>query len=354
MDVLDQKREKSHDKIIGYWVLAICAMVFVMVVLGGLTRLTHSGLSMVEWKPLSGWIPPLSDSAWQEFFQKYKATPEYLKLNVGMTVEEFKSIFWLEYFHRLWGRIIGLVVFFPLIFFVIKRWLHPKLMMKLIGLFCLGGLQGLMGWYMVQSGLVDQPDVSPYRLTAHLGLALLIYGIGLWIALEILQPSYEDPRELNRRGGTTTLLVFIVVTILSGGFVAGNDAGLTYNTFPLMDGRLVPDGALELTPFYLNFFENIATVQFNHRLLAVSTLIMVLLFWVFRRSYMVTARSRRILGGLAIAVLVQAVLGVFTLLLAVPAGLAIIHQATALVVFSLALWLVHDGRPRKGFGSAPA
>jgi cytochrome c oxidase assembly protein subunit 15 len=354
MDVLDQKLDESRDKIIGYWILAICAMVFVMVVLGGLTRLTHSGLSMVEWQPLSGWIPPLTDSAWQEFFQKYQATPEYLKLNVGMTVDEFKSIFWLEYFHRLWGRLIGLVVLIPLIFFAIKRWLYPKLILQLFGLFCLGGLQGLMGWYMVQSGMVDQPDVSPYRLTAHLGLALLIYGIGLWLAFEILQPSYEEPRELNSRGGTTTLLVFIVMTILSGGFVAGNDAGLTYNTFPFMDGRIIPTGALELSPFYLNFFENIATVQFNHRLLAVSTLCMVLLFWVFRRSYMVTARSRSILDGLAAAVLIQVILGVLTLLFAVPVGLAITHQATALVVFSLALWLVHDGRPRKGFGSARA
>ena len=325
-------------------------MIFLMVLIGGLTRLTHSGLSMVEWKPLTGWIPPLSDLAWQELLRKYQATPEFRELNVGMTVKEFKSIFWLEYIHRVWGRLIGLVVIIPLVFFALKRWFNKSFLWKLVGLFCLGGLQGLMGWYMVQSGLVDNPDVSPYRLTAHLGLALLVYGAGLWFMLDLLSPPQKEFPELNKRGGTTVLCVFIVLTILSGGFVAGNDAGLTYNTFPLMDGRLVPTGVFELSPFYLNFFENIATVQFNHRLLAISLLVMVLLFWVFRRSYMTTVRSRRILDGLAITVLIQVTLGISTLLLAVPVGLAIFHQATALAAFTVVLWLVHDGKPRKGFG----
>ncbi len=355
---IDQEPDREHhqkqDKIIGLWLVAICAMVFVMVVIGGLTRLTDSGLSMVEWKPLTGWIPPLSELAWQELFKRYQATPEYQKLNVGMTVEEFKSIFWLEYIHRLWGRLIGLVVLIPLVVLVFKRWLDKKLIAKLVGLFLLGGLQGLMGWYMVQSGLIDRPDVSPYRLTTHLGLALLIYGAALWLALDFLRPRQEEFQELNRRGGTTALCAIIVLTMLSGGFVAGNNAGLTYNTFPLMDGQLVPSGLFDLSPFYLNFFENITTVQFNHRLLATSTFVIVLLYWVCRRSYMTTARSRRILDSLTIMVLVQAGLGIATLLLAVPVVLAVLHQATAMVVFSLALWLIHAGRPGKRFSLAQA
>ena len=350
MDKSDQK----HRVIIGYWLLSVCAMIFVMILIGGLTRLTHSGLSMTEWKPLTGWIPPLTDTAWLEIFQNYQATPEYQKLNVGMTVDEFKSIFWLEFIHRVWGRLIGLAVILPLGFFALKRWLDRSLAINFIALFILGGLQGVLGWYMVQSGLVDHPDVSPYRLTAHLGLALLVYGYALWLALNLLNLPHSEFPELNQRGGTIALLVLITVTILSGGFVAGNNAGLTYNTFPLMDGRLVPAGLFELSPVYVNFFENVTAVQFNHRMLAISTVIVVLLYWVCRRSYMTTARSRGILDGLTLGVLFQAVLGISTLLLAVPLILAILHQATAIVVFSLAIWLIHNGKPRKRFGSAQA
>lgn len=346
-----QQPGQQRRIVVGLWLLAICIMIFVMILIGGLTRLTHSGLSMTEWKPLTGWIPPLTDAAWFDIFQKYQATPEYKKLNVGMTVEEFKSIFWLEFIHRVWGRLIGLVVFIPLIFFAVKRWLDKTLLMKLIGLFVLGGLQGVLGWYMVQSGLVDHPDVSPYRLTAHLGLALIVYGFALWLAFDLLSLPHKEFPELNKRGGTIALCALITITILSGGFVAGNNAGLTYNTFPLMDGRLVPAGLFEISPYYVNFFENITTVQFNHRMLAISTVVIVLLYWVCRRSYMTTKRSRLILDGLTIAVLIQAMLGISTLLMAVPLTLAILHQMTAMVVFSLAIWLVHSGKPRKRLGS---
>ncbi|MEQ8193141.1 MAG: COX15/CtaA family protein [Rhodospirillales bacterium] len=339
----EDPRQPGH-KVIGLWLLGVCAMVFVMVVLGGLTRLTHSGLSMVEWKPLTGWLPPMSEAVWQELFDKYRATPEYKKLNAGMTLAEFESIFWLEFVHRVWGRLIGIFVAVPMVFFALKRWLDRRLGLKLVGLFVLGGLQGGLGWFMVMSGLVDDPNVSPYRLTAHLGLALAIYGLAFWWALDLLRGYRRESGERIARRAAIGLCALIFTTILSGGFVAGNDAGLTYNTFPLMDGRWVPPGLFEMTPFYRNFFENLATVQFDHRVLAITTFCLVVIFWLWGRNRITAPGTRRLLAGLVVAVLLQVSLGITTLLLAVPLIPAALHQAVAIGVFTLSLWLCHDLR----------
>ncbi len=226
-----------HNKTIGIWLLSLCTMVFVMVVLGGVTRLTHSGLSMVNWKPVTGWLPPMGEAEWQAVFQSYRQFPEYKELNEAMTLSGFKGIFWLEFFHRLWGRLIGVVFLVPLLVFLFKGWVSRKLVPRLVVMFILGGLQGVLGWYMVKSGLIGRPDVSQYRLAAHLGAALIIYGYMFWVALALLSPkpaATSAPAGMGAGAFAVLLVVWVFVTIISGGFVAGLDAGFAYNTFPLM------------------------------------------------------------------------------------------------------------------------
>jgi cytochrome c oxidase assembly protein subunit 15 len=341
--------ELRQRRIMAAWLFWACAMVFGMVVLGGLTRLTHSGLSMVDWHPVTGWLPPMSQVEWQALFAKYQEFPQYKKLNVGMTVEEFKNIFWLEFIHRLWGRLLGVVFGVPLVIFMVKGWVKGALTWKLLLALVLGGLQGVLGWYMVKSGLIDRPDVSQYRLAAHLGAALVIYGYLWWLILELLvavDPSkaVQSTRPLLRGGNI--LLGMIALTIVSGAFVAGLDAGFAYNTFPLMGGRLIPDGLFELTPIYLNFFENITMVQFNHRVLAIAVLVVSISVWALRRRRGMSGRlavaSHVVLG----AVCLQVVLGVSTLLLMIPVGLASLHQANAFVLFGAIVWLVFEIRRR--------
>lgn len=334
----------KRNRIIAFWLFAVCIMVYVMVVLGGVTRLTHSGLSMVEWKPVTGWLPPLNETQWQETFAKYQQFPEYKKINAGMSLDEFKSIFWLEFLHRLWGRCIGVAFFAPFVFFMLKGWVDRRLGWKLALMFMLGGLQGVLGWYMVKSGLSDRPDVSQYRLTAHLGAALVVYGYMLWVALGLLWPE-PPPRvkpALGRFAGLLAALVF--VTALSGGFVAGLDAGYSYNTFPLMDGALAPEGMFDLKPVYLNFFENVATVQFNHRLLAETVFILSVIFWLRARKTVSSPRAGLAVNLLALMALVQAALGISTLLMMMPTALASAHQAGAVALFTAALWVAHETR----------
>lgn len=329
------------SRAVATWLIFCCAMIFAMVVIGGVTRLTESGLSITEWKPVTGAVPPLTEEAWQDAFARYRQIPEYQQRNAGMTLAEFKNIFWWEYIHRLWGRLIGLVYAVPLLWFVLRGQVRGTLAWKLGGIFVLGGLQGVLGWYMVQSGLVDRVDVSPYRLTAHLGLALLIYAATLWTALDLLRPRHtETAAPLARPALAFSALVFL--TLLSGGFVAGLDAGMSYNTFPLMDGRLVPAGYLDETPWWTNLFENVAAVQFNHRLLAMTTLAGALALAFAGR----TAAPR--VRGLALATgamaLLQVALGISTLLLVVPIPLAAAHQAGAVMLLTLALMLAHAAR----------
>jgi len=327
---------------IAYWLLAVSALVFAMVVLGGVTRLTHSGLSIVEWQPLVGTIPPLNETQWLELFEKYKLTPEYRKVNVGMDLAGFQSIFWLEYFHRLLGRLIGFVFFLPFLYFLVRRQVDRPLVPKLVMLFVLGGMQGALGWIMVASGLVDMPRVSPYRLTAHLGLAVLIYAAILWVALGLLFPKPQaapSSTPLRRFGMIITALVYIM--ILTGGFVAGTHAGFAFNDWPFMHGKLVPDGITALEPWWVNLFENIATVQFDHRLLAYLLCLIIPFYWWKSRRHPLDAGTRLHFNLLLAMLVVQVTLGILTVMYVVPVALAAAHQAGALVLFTLAVLLSH-------------
>ena len=319
------------------WLFVCAALIFAMVVIGGITRLTESGLSITEWKPIAGALPPLSESAWQEEFAKYRQTDQYRLLNQGMSLAEFKSIFWWEFVHRLWGRLIGVVFFVPYVWFLATGPVRGRLARMLAAIFVLGALQGALGWYMVMSGLAERVDVSPYRLTAHLGLAILIYAAILWVALDLVRP---------RIGAASTaalgLAALVFCTMLSGGFVAGLDAGMSYNTFPLMDGRLIPEGYLDLSPAWRNLFENVASVQFNHRLLAIATLIAALTFWWRHR-----ATGHLSVFLVALAALVQVALGISTLLLVVPIPLAALHQAGAMTLLTIVLVSAHALRDTK-------
>ncbi len=332
------------------WLFVCTFLVFAMVIIGGLTRLTQSGLSMVEWEPIMGTIPPISDSDWNDVFDKYKTSPEYQKVNFGMSLSEFKEIFWLEYIHRVFGRLIGLVFFIPFIYFLIRKKIDASLTLRLAGIFALGGLQAGMGWYMVKSGLVDDPRVSQFRLTSHLGLAILIFGALLWTALSVMYPSKANvsPHQKNVLIFSRILNGLIFVMILSGGFVAGIRAGLAYNTFPLMGDGFIPPDIFVLTPWWQNFFSNMATVQFDHRLLAYTLSILIPVFWwkVNRRD--VSPRAKLAVNVLLGLFILQIIIGISTLLLHVPVAFASAHQATAVLVFGTSLWVTHGLSARRG------
>jgi len=335
------------DKAVAIWLLICSAMIFAMAVIGAVTRLTESGLSIMEWALLSGALPPLSDAEWQRLFALYQQIPEYREINRGMTPDEFREIFWLEYIHRLWGRVIGVVFLLPLVWFWLRRRLRPGLARHLWGIFALGALQGLMGWYMVASGFAERTDVSQYRLVAHLGAAVAIYLYILWVALGLLLPNpaaSPDPRARRLRGLLVLLATLALVTLASGGFVAGTNAGLIYNTFPLMDGALVPDGYTTLQPWALNLFENHAAVQFNHRALAILTLTAAIAAWVWSRRFALPPRARTALGLLAAMAALQVGLGISALLLVVPVWLGALHQAGALALLTFAVWALHGLR----------
>jgi len=334
--------EVRNNTQIAVWLLCVCAAIFIMLVIGGATRLTHSGLSMMTWDPLMGWIPPMSEAAWLESFEHYKKIPEFYELNPDMDLAGYKSIFMLEYIHRVWGRLIGMVFLLPFLYFLfagkIARPLRPKLAM----MFVLGGLQGVLGWYMVSSGF-DSPYVSQYRLTAHLLAAFVIYGYIFWVAMGLLYPRDEaslyDISPLKRFAIFVSCL--IAVTVASGGLVAGLKAGFAYNTFPLMDGRFIPEGYGMLQPFWRNFFENIATVQFDHRLLAESVVLLVGVLWFYSRRFELSNRARLTLNLLAVMALLQLTLGISTLVLEVPTWLAVTHQGGAMLLFTFALMTNH-------------
>lgn len=340
-----RSRRTDDARVVAAWLFACCFLVFVMVVVGGVTRLTHSGLSITEWQPIIGTLPPLSDAQWLEAFAKYRNTPEYRQVNAGMDLGGFKGIFWWEYVHRLLGRLIGVAFLVPLLWFLVRRQIPPGYGMPLTGIFLLGGLQGAMGWYMVQSGLVDDPRVSPLRLTAHLGLAFVIFAAMFWVALSLVSVRHwrapdAAQRRVRRLAHAVALLVFAMV--LTGGLVAGIRAGLAYNTFPLMNGSLVPAEIMWIEPWWKNFVYNMATVQFNHRFVAfLLALAVPLLWWKLRRTAGVTWRARRggdvLLGLLGL----QIALGIATLLLTVPLVLAAAHQAGAVLVLAAALHVAH-------------
>jgi len=341
----NSQTELNNRKQIAIWLFICCIAIFAMVILGGVTRLTGSGLSMVEWAPLMGILPPLNHADWEAVFQQYQQYPEYKLKNFQMTLGEFKTIFWFEYAHRLLGRAIGLIFLIPMIYFIVKAKVDKPLIPKLIIMFILGGLQGVLGWYMVKSGLVDNPHVSQYRLTAHLGFAIIIYAYLFWVALDLLFPRTKSAVSSNilplrRFSLMVTTLVFI--TVLSGGFVAGLKAGLAYNTFPLMAGHWIPEGLWTLEPLWRNFFENITTVQFDHRLLATLLFFLIPTLWLMGRRANLPNRTRWGLLMLVIILGIQITLGISTLLLYVPVSLAAAHQAGALALFTAALFVSHE------------
>lgn len=337
---------RSARKILAAWLLVGCALVASIVVLGGVTRLTGSGLSMVAWEPVSGAVPPLSAEAWGEEFARYQDSPQYRSVNQGMSLVEFKRIFWFEYAHRLLGRVIGLVFLLPFLYFLARRMIPPALIPRLLLMLALGGAQGLLGWWMVKSGLVDIPRVSAYRLTAHLVLAVTVYALMLWTALSLLRaPGGSDPpARLGRWSGA--VLGLAGATLISGGFVAGLRAGLIYNTFPKMGERWVPAELLDLSPWWRNPFENMVTAQFDHRVLAVSLLLGVATLWWACSTARVEGPARVWAHASLAAVLLQLGLGVVTLLRFVPISLAALHQANALVVVTALLGLTFELRRR--------
>ncbi len=337
-------RPTASDRRVAWWLFACCALVFAMVVVGGVTRLTHSGLSIVEWQPIVGTLPPLSESDWQQVFEQYRATPQYLQENHGMTLAEFKGIFWWEYAHRLLGRLIGVVFLVPLLWFVARRQIPPGNAWKLFAIFVLGGLQGALGWYMVQSGLVDDPRVSQFRLTAHLGLAFAIFAAMLWAGLSLVSPvrTPQTSAAWRTRSWAIGFAALVYVMALSGGLVAGIRAGFAYNTFPLMNGELVPPEILMLKPWWRNFFWNMATVQFDHRVIAVLVFVVALaLYRKTRNAFDLPVRARLGAHVVLALVVVQVALGISTLLLVVPLPLAALHQAGAVLVFAAALNVAH-------------
>ncbi len=327
------------------WLLLVAGLVFAMVVVGGATRLTDSGLSITEWQPLLGAIPPLNVADWQSAFAKYQATPEYAIVNAGMSLAEFKFIYWWEWTHRLLGRLIGLAFALPFLGFWVAGKLRPGFPLKLMGVFALGALQGAIGWYMVMSGLVDRVDVSQYRLALHLLTAFAILALLVWLALEAGPAADRVRLQTVRRGEWRfAFLLFVLVFVQAGlgALVAGLKAGLTYNTWPLMDGRLVPSGLGTLTPWYLNLFENVTTVQFDHRTLAYA--IAALALWHVT-ALARAAEDERLIGSaglLAGAVLAQMGIGIATLLAGVPLALGLAHQAGAALVVAAATLHFHE------------
>lgn len=325
------------------WLVISSVMIFLMVIIGGATRLTGSGLSMVEWQPLN-FFPPVTENEWIKEFLKYQAFPEFKLINSWMELSDFKQIYWLEYFHRLWGRIIGIVFFLPFVYFYLSKKIQGPLLYSLVFLLFLGVLQGFLGWFMVSSGLINNPDVSQYRLAAHLSLAFLIYGLIIWIIPGIKSNkaiqknrSFSDPSNLFVFSSACTILTLIVV--IAGAFVAGLDAGLIFNTFPLMDNEIIPNGIYEMNPWYLNFFEDIMTVQFNHRLLALLLVISIVTLTIKIIYTKPTPQIKVLAIILAFVAIFQMCLGIGTLLLVVPIWLAIFHQSFALILFTISILL---------------
>ena len=328
------------DRRLVIW-LVVCALtIYGMILLGGVTRLTNSGLSIVEWKPVVGVLPPLNDAQWQAEFDQYKQFPEYQKVNRHMDLAGFKRIFWFEYLHRLLGRLIGVLFFVPLVYFWMRGALSGYLKPRLALLFVLGGLQGLLGWYMVKSGLVDNPRVSQYRLTAHLGLAVVIYGYICWLLFGLLWPGQ---RQSPRAGLALVAVLLTLIMILSGGLVAGIRAGFAYNTWPLMAGQWIPPGLYDMEPAWRAAFEQITTVQFNHRMLAygLTVLLAVLAF----RQWRLGGAAARAALVLVACLLLQLGLGIFTLVHQVPLSLAAMHQGGAVLLFTAVLLAAFWSRP---------
>ncbi len=354
---------ETPPKSVGLWLINVCVLILLMVAVGGITRLTESGLSMVDWRPLMGTIPPLTEEAWEDTFAQYRAYPEYRILKPGMTLPEFKQIFFWEYIHRVLGRVIGLVFFVPLVWFAWRRVLTRRLLLQLIGVLILGAAQGFMGWFMVQSGLADKPYVSHYRLAAHLGLAFFLFAYLIWILMDI-RPRRAPPPAADR-GCPPWMLRFVqgftglvCLQVLYGAFTAGLDAGYSHNTFPLMLGKWFPPGGWSMTPAWINLLDNPATVQFIHRGLGWLLMAGALFLWAAAFRLPLRPVQRLFLQGLASFIGLQFLLGVITLILHVPVAVATLHQVMACLLVgacAAALYVLkEDILPGQGGAAAGA
>lgn len=336
-------KNNPHKSII-LWLLTGCFLIYAMVVIGGITRLTHSGLSMVEWNMIVGSMPPMNDAEWQVPFEKYKQSPEYQLINNQFSLEEFKSIYWWEYVHRLLGRTIGVVFLIPFFYFLLKKKFDKPLLKKMYVLLLLGAFQGVLGWFMVKSGLQKEPHVSHYRLAAHLISAFTVFGFTFWYALNLLYPKPLEEQAMTAGVKRMGKIVFsiVVIQIVYGAFVAGLKAGLFYNTFPHMGDSYLPDTVYSFEPFWRNLLENPAGVQFMHRLIAFAVLIGVAFLWDTSRKLNLSPLQRKASNIMLTVVISQFLLGVITILYAVPITMGVLHQTGAFVLFASTLFFIHS------------
>jgi len=335
-------QSQPNRRAVGIWLLIVAAIIVAMVAVGGLTRLTGSGLSITQWDPIIGAIPPLSDAAWNDAFAKYQLIPQYRLQNVGMTVEGFKAIFWWEWAHRLLGRLIGVVFFVPFVWFAWTGAIARKEWPRMLLLFALGGLQGFVGWWMVESGLETRVSVSQYRLAIHLGVAIVLLGAMLWVALEYLRPKDGKVRAQHANWGVA-FVGLVYVQILLGALVSGLHAGRVYNTWPLMDG-LTPSKAFSFSPWWINFFESQGLVQFDHRIGAYLVASGAFSLWSWGRRVRLSGFAKYSSDLLFAITLAQVVLGIETLLWQAPVTLAALHQVVAALLFCAAIWHAYELR----------
>ena len=331
MDTLNQNINLK----LSIWLFALCIMIVAMIFIGGVTRLTGSGLSMVEWRPFLGFLPPLTETEWTRVFELYKLSPEFKQINSWMEISDFKFIFFWEYFHRVWGRLIGLFILIPFLYFIFTKKLKNKILFRSSIILCLVCVQGLIGWWMVKSGLNEIATVSQYRLSVHLSMAFIILGISFWTALDLFEGAPK-----NLKSYDIIPLLFISLTIIAGTFVSGMDAGLVYNTFPYMGESIIPIEYGNLG--FIDPFENPVTAQFHHRMLASITLIIILIYSIF---YIIRNPINLRILLLLFAIVCQFIIGIFTLLYSVPITLGAMHQFVGVLLFLSALWVLHS--PKK-------
>lgn len=330
---------QKKDRPIVIWLLTGCLLIFLMVAIGGMTRLTHSGLSMVEWNLFMGSIPPTTEANWQELFEKYQQYPEYKLVNFNISLDEFKSIFYWEYGHRMFGRLIGLVFIIPFLWFWFRGKISKTLMPKLILILIMGGFQGFLGWYMVKSGLIKEPDVSHYRLAMHLTTAFLTFAYTFWVALGLIYPKQKKPSITSGiRKWLNALLLILITQIVWGAYVAGLNAGKVYNSWPKMGEKWIADGVTAMEPFWTNFFEGLAGVQFVHRYLAYLVVALVVIVFIKSRKLSLSNSQQKGITFLLAAVSFQFILGIVTLLYAVPISLGLLHQLGAFILLGAVVY----------------
>lgn len=336
-------RPTDRPRQVAIWLFVCAGLIFAMAVIGAITRLTESGLSMVEWKPLIQTVPPLSAAEWQRVYDLYRATPEYRLVHTGMTLAEFQQIFFWEWLHRLWGHLIGIAYLVPFLVLLARRAVPRHAIRPLVGLFVLGGLQGVVGWFMVASGLNERPSVSHYRLAMHLLLALLIFALTVWTARGLWAPRpVRDAAAARTRPPAIAALCALSLTLLWGAFTAGLDAGLVYNSFPLMGGGLAPPDLLAMQPAWINFVENHGAVQFTHRMLAYTTAALVIWTALRARAAGAAPRLARFSRGAIHVVLLQIILGIATVLMQVPTWLGALHQANAILLLTVLVLVLFE------------